>query len=111
MDYLKYFKNDRYQKSKNDCWTLLQDIYRDEEGIELPDIPIFEDEKSFVRGNIKHKKVDKAHKGVAVHVSTPKYEHIGYALNDKEYIHKTINQGVKISPIPKNADLYEVIND
>lgn len=111
MNYLKYFKNDKYSKNNNDCWTLIQDIYKDEHGIILPDIPILEDEESFVRGNIKHKKVEKAHKGVAVHVSTPKYEHIGYALNEKEYIHKTINQGVKISPIPKNADLYEVIND
>lgn len=109
MNYLKYFKNDKYLKNNNDCWTLIQDIYKDEHGIILPDIPILEDEESFVRGNIKHKKVEKAHKGVAVHVSTLKYEHIGYALNDKVYIHKTINQGVKISPIPKNAELYEVI--
>ncbi len=109
MDYLKYFKNDKYQKFKNDCWTLIQDIYKDEHGIVLPDIPIFEDEESFVRGNIKHKPVDKPRKGVAVHVSTGKFEHIGYAINDKEYMHKTINQGVKISPIPHNAMLYEVI--
>lgn len=109
MNYLKYFQNDRYEKSKNDCWTLLQDIFKDEHGKKLPDIPIFEDEESFVRGNIKHKKVDKARKGIVVHVSTSKYEHIGYALNDKEYIHKTINQGVKITPIPKNAELYEIL--
>lgn len=109
MNYLKYFKNDKWQKSKNDCWTLLQDIFKDEHGKKLPDIPIFEDEESFVRGNIKHKKVDKACKGIVVHVSTSKYEHIGYALNDKEYIHKTINQGVKITPIPKNAELYEIL--
>lgn len=109
MNYLKYFKNDKWQKSKNDCWTLLQDIFKDEHGKKLPDIPIFEDEESFVRGNIKHKKVDKARKGIVVHVSTSKYEHIGYALNDKEYIHKTINQGVKITPIPKNAELYEIL--
>ena len=109
MNYLKYFKNDKWQKSKNYCWTLLQDIFKDEHGKKLPDIPIFEDEESFVRGNIKHKKVDKARKGIVVHVSTSKYEHIGYALNDKEYIHKTINQGVKITPIPKNAELYEIL--
>ena len=62
MDYLKYFKNDRYQKSKNDCWTLLQDIFKDEHGIELPDIPILEDEESFVRENIKHRKIEKPQK-------------------------------------------------
>ena len=109
MDYLKYFKNGKYQKFKNDCWTLLQDIYIDEHGIILPDIPIFEDEESFVRSNIKHKIVDKPKKGVAVHVSVGSIEHIGYAINEKEYIHKTINQGVKISPIPRYATFYEVI--
>ena len=82
---------------------------RDEHGIELPDIPILEDEESFVRENIKHKKIEKPQKGVVVHVSAGELEHIGYALNEKEYIHKTINQGVKVSPIPKGAEFYEVI--
>ncbi len=111
MNYLKYFQNDKYIKSRNDCWTLLQEIYKDEHGIILPDIPIFEDEDSFVRGNVKHREVEKAYKGVAVHVKTKDIEHIGYALNEKEYIHKTINGGVKVSPIPKNAKLYEVLSD
>lgn len=111
MNYLKYFQNDKYIKSKNDCWTLLQEIYKDEHGIILPDIPIFEDEDSFVRSNVKHREVEKAFKGVAVHVKAHGIEHIGYALNEKEYIHKTINQGVKVSPIPKHAKLYEVLSD
>lgn len=108
MNYLKYFSDYKYIKNKNDCWSLIQDIYKDEHGIILPEIPVFADENSFVRSNVKHRKVETPKRGIAVHVSTKSFEHIGYAINEKQYIHKTANQGVKISAIPEKAVFYEV---
>lgn len=98
------------QKKKNDCWKLVQDIYRDEHNINLPDIPIIECAESFLTANIKHKIVDKPSKGVIVHCSRGKLEHTGYAINEKQYIHKTINNGVIVSNIPKDAVFYEIIS-
>lgn len=109
MNYLKYFQNDTYNRENQNCWHLFQQIYEDEHKIKLPDIPIFHDEASFLIANIKHREVDKAFKGVAVHVKAKDIEHIGYALNEKEYIHKSSKFGVKVSRIPKNAKLYEIL--
>lgn len=112
MNYLKYYQDQgEYIKAKNDCWTFVQKIFKEEQNIDLPDIPIFEDEDSFVRSNVKHVEVDKAEEGVAVHVKAHFIEHIGYALNENQYIHKTINHGVQISKIPHNARFYKVLND
>ena len=90
MDYLKYFKNGKYQKFKNDCWTLLQDIYKDEHGIILPDIPIFEDEESFVRSNIKHKIVDKPKKGVRLVCFSVKLQCFGVVYKTKRLLKRTV---------------------
>ena len=113
MDYLKYFQNDKYQKGINDCWTLVQDIIRDEKGIDLPDCPIMTDYSPFeskLKSNFKYKVLNVAKEGCIVHFRCGKLEHIGYCLNDKKYIHKTFTK-VEISDIPQNANIYEVLSD
>ena len=111
MDYLKYFKNDKYELGKLDCWTFVQYVFKEEQNINLPDIPIFDDPDSETRlkANIKHIQLEKAEKNCLVFVKTKTYGHVGYAISDKEYMHKTINQGVKVSPIPKGAEFYKII--
>lgn len=113
MDYIKYFQNDRYQKGINDCWTLVQDIFLDEKGIKLPDCPIMTDYSPFeskLKSNFKYSVLDNAKEGCLVHFRSGKIEHIGYALSDKQYIHKTFSR-VEVSDIPKQAKIYEVLSD
>jgi len=110
MNYLKYFQNDRYKKGENDCWTLVQDIFSDEKGIKLPDCPIMIDYSPFeskLKSNLKYIVLEKAKEGCLIHFRNGKIEHIGYAINDKQYIHKTFSR-VEVSNIPKNAIIYEV---
>lgn len=111
MDYLKYLRMNTYEKGVDDCWTFIQLVFRDEENINLPDIPIMVDyskEETKLKSNFKYKILDKPHKGCLLHVSNPKSEHVGYALSEKEYIHKSYS-GVRVSPIPKHCIIYEVI--
>lgn len=113
MNYLKYFQNNKYQKGINDCWTLVQDIVFDEKGIKLPDCPIMTDYTQFeskLKSNFKYKLIGKAKEGCLVHFRSGKIEHIGYALNEKQYIHKTFSK-VEVSNIPEKAIIYEILND
>lgn len=110
MNYLKYFQNDKYEKGINDCWTLVQDIVFDEKGIKLPDCPIVTDYSPFesnLKSNFKYIELDKAQEGCLVHFRSGKIEHIGYALNDKQYIHKTFSR-VEVSNIPEKARIYKI---
>jgi len=112
MDYLKYFRNTKYDDNNN-CWTFVREIYKDEHNVLLPEVPIFEtplEWTSYLQANIKHKVLETAHKGCLIHVWNKIDEHIGYATNDKEYLHKT-SKGVFVSAIPKRCLIYEVIND
>ncbi len=111
MNYLKYFKNDKYDFDKNNCWHFVQKVYREEHNIILPDVPICEDSESYVRANVKARRLEKAKTGSFVFVATLHDNHVGYALNDKEYMHKTANQGVRVSLIPKNAEIYEIFKN
>lgn len=113
MDYLKYFKNDKYELGKYDCWTFLQQVFKDEQGIILPDVPVFDDpeNESCLKANIKHRRLDRAQKGCFVFVKTKNLNHVGYAVSQTEYIHKTLNTGVIISKIPHTAEFYEVLYD
>lgn len=113
MDYIKYFQNGKYHKGTNDCWTLVQDIFRDEKGVELPQCPIMTDYTPFeskLKSNFKYKVLDKPKEGCLIHFRSGKIEHIGYALNEKQYIHKTFSR-VEVSNIPEKAKVYEVISD
>ena len=113
MNYIKYFQNSRYQKGTNDCWTLVQDIFLDEKGIKLPDCPIMTDYSPFetkLKSNFKYSILDKAKVGCLIHYRNGKIEHIGYALNEKQYIHKTFSR-VEVSNIPEKAIIYEVLSD
>lgn len=117
MDYIKYFKGD-YELGKCDCWTLMQEIYKDEHDLDLPHYPfaIEEHEKDFaefVKANLVFEPLDEPVKGAIVHYSHIG-EHVGYALNNKQYIHRT-NSGTKVNDIPKKYcrfyDIIEVLND
>lgn len=111
MNYLKYLQQNNYKKGIDNCWTFVQEIFKDEHNYQLPDVPIFDDPrewKSYIKANAKYEIHGKAHKGCLIHVWTPKDEHIGYAIDEKQYIHKTQN-GVFISTIPKRCIIYEVI--
>lgn len=113
MNYIKYFQNNKYQKGINDCWTLVQDIFKDEKGIILPDCPIMTDYSPFetsLKSNFKYNVLTEAKEGCLIHFRSGKIEHIGYALNGKKYIHKTFSR-VEVSNIPEKAKIYEVLSD
>lgn len=114
MNYLKYFKYE-YRENENNCWEFVRYLYKNEHNIELPKLPILDTQqkecKTFLQANIKHKILAKPKKGSLIHCYTNNSEHIGYMINEKQYIHlKGI--GVLISDIPtKNRVFYEVLND
>lgn len=113
MNYLKYFNNTGFELNTNDCWTFLQEVYRDEEGINLPEHPIMTDKaeiSSYLHSNIRYNIVDTAKKGNIIYYHNGTIHHVGYALNDKQFIHKT-RQRVEISKIPEKAIIYEVLSD
>lgn len=113
MNFIKYFKNTAYQEGINDCWTFVQEIFKDEHNIILPDYPIMikrGDVFSFLAENVPYKCIDKAQKGCVIYFKSGEIHHAGYALNDKEFIHKTVS-GVTVSKIPKNATIYKVLYD
>lgn len=111
MDYLKYFKNDKYKLGEHDCWTFIQDIFKHEQGLILPDVPVFDEtNESYLKSNIKHKQLDKAEAGCLVFVKTKDLNHVGYAISEKEYMHKTTKIGVVITPIPKTAEFFKIFN-
>lgn len=113
MNYIEYFNSFKYKAGENDCWSFIQDIYEKEHNIILPDCPVFDDihdRGGFLKANVKYKTIDKPKKGALIYSSNNKIEHVGYALNDKQYIHKTFSQ-VAVSAIPNNCYIYEVFNN
>lgn len=113
MDFIKYFKDTEYIENKKDCWTFLKEVFKDEHNIELPDYPIMLENgeiASFLTENIPYCFLDEAKKGCIIYYHNGAVHHAGYALNSKEFIHKT-KQGVRVNFIPKNAIIYQVLND
>lgn len=113
MDFVKYFKNTEYIENKNDCWTFIQEVFKDEHNYILPDRPILIDKSEIASNlitNIPYTLVNKAEKGCIVYYKHENIHHAGYTLNDKKFIHKTI-KGVQVSNIPKNSIIYKVLND
>lgn len=109
MNYLKYFQNYSYKLGENDCWTFTQQVFKDEKGIVLPDLPVINDtNEGYIKTNVPLKRVNKASEGCLVFVKTKDVNHAGYAISDKEYIHKSC-KCVLISLIPKTAEIYEVL--
>ena len=109
MNYLRYFQNSIYEQGKNDCWTFTQQLFKEIKNIELPSLPIIDDtSEGFLKTNIRHKRVEQAEEGCLIFVKTKECSHTGYAVNDKEYIHKGCKR-VAISPIPKTAEIYEIL--
>lgn len=111
MNYQKYFSDYKYQYGSNDCWTFVQQVYKDEHNRELPDYPICATKPeiaSFLTSNIDYEIVDKAEKGCIVYYNNGNTHHAGYAINDKLYIHKT-RQRVEVSNIPEKAIIYKIL--
>ena len=86
-------------------------MFKEEQGINLPDVPVFDDpeNESRLKANIKHKQLDKPEKGCLVYVPTKMFGHTGYAISEKEYMHKTAKTGVQISLIPKTAEFFKIL--
>lgn len=111
MDYLKYFQNQKYELGKYDCWTFIQDVYKNERGIILHDVPVFNDtNEGYLKSNIRHVQQSKPVRGSLVFVRTKEYNHVGYAISECEYMHKTSKTGVVISRIPKNAEFFQILS-
>lgn len=113
MNYIKYFQNTKYELDKNDCWTLIQDIFKDEQGINLPAHPIMTDKAdiaTYLISNIPYKELKVPENGCIIYFTRGNIHHCGYALNDKKFIHKTF-KSVEISDIPPDAKIYKVLND
>lgn len=112
MNYIKYFQENNYTYNTDDCWTFIQEVFKDEHNIELPEHPILEDEKikSFLIANIKHEVVKEAQKGCIIYFSAGNMHHAAYALDNKKMIHKTF-KGVEVDDIPKKATIFKVLDD
>lgn len=113
MNYLKYFNNNKYTLKDTNCWTFVQDVYEQEKGYRLPDSPVFKTFKEwgqYIKTNVKHVVVNKPFEGCLVHSSNGRREHVGYAISDKEYIHRK-EVGILVSPIPQKAVICEVLHD
>lgn len=111
MNFIKYFQNNNYEPDTNDCWTFIQQVYRDEHKIELPNHPIMTDKSeiaSYLKSNISYQIMEKAEKGCIIYFFKNNLHHVGYALDDKKYIHKTHTR-VEVSDIPKNAVIYKIL--
>lgn len=110
----KYF-NRPFKLGENDCWTLVREIYQDEHGLELPELPIATDlnqdevHEAF-HNNIKLEKVQKASRGCIIVFRSGRMKwHCGYALNSRQFFHQT-REKIATDTIPKNADIYKVIH-
>lgn len=112
MKYLKYFQSQKYDREKYNCWDFVRDIFKDEQGKELPALPIMTDEESvtFLQSNINYKILQEPKKGCLIFFQVGKINHVGYCINNKEFIHNG-NIGITIQKIPKKAIFYEVIID
>lgn len=113
MNYLKYLTY-QYTSNKNNCWEFVRFVYENEHNIKLPKLPILDTQQKecelYLKANIKHRRVEKAKKGSLIHYTSGNREHIGYAVDNKKYMHlKSV--GVLIQDIPKTALIYEVVND
>jgi len=111
MDFLKYFTY-KYKENTNNCWEFVCYIYKNEHNYELPKLPIADSNSkectSYLKSNINLKLKETAKIGDLIHSMRDNFEHIGYAINNKKYIHlSTI--GVKVTNIPSSALIYEVI--
>ena len=112
MNYVKYFQSPKYEYDINDCWTFLQEVFKDEHNFELPAHPIMTDKSeiaSYLKSNIPYKIMEKAEKGCIVYFIRGNMHHAGYAIDSKKFIHKTL-QRVEVSDIPPDAIIYKVLN-
>ena len=113
MNFIKYFKDTEYIEGKNDCWTFVQKVFKDEYNFILPEHPILIDKKDIATAlisNIPYKIIKTPEKGCIIYYHNGTTHHAGYAINNKEFIHKTIN-GVRIDKIPVKSTIYKVLND
>ena len=111
MTYLHHF-NKKYELGKCDCWTLVQDIFMEKHGVNLPDCPfaVKENEKEFakyLKANLILEEINRPKKNCIVHKSGIN-EHIGYCIDSKKYIHRTI-LGTKINRIPVKYCKYYLV--
>lgn len=101
----------KYKLGEWDCWTLVQDIYKEEHDLALPDYPVFtqskEEFKKLVFTNILVEEVKEPQKGLFVCFSNNGTVHTGYVLNNKEFIHRP-ECGTKVSELRPFIKMYKV---
>ena len=103
-----------YKAGENDCWTLVQDIFRDEHGVDLPYYPITREEdhaKAYdhFHKNVNFERVQKAEKGCIIVFKSGRVKwHCGYALNSRQYIHR-LNHKTTVTDIPAKSSIYKVL--
>lgn len=100
-----------YKLGKWDCWTLVQDIFLEEHGLQLPDYPHMtqskEDFRKLVFTNILIEEVKEPEKGLFACYVNNGTIHTGYVLNDKEYIHRP-ESGTRVDKIRPAIKMYRV---
>ena len=89
---VNYMLTKQYIEGKYTCWEFVQDIFRDEYGMELPDYPMGEVQAEFknkVKSNFNHIKVDKkdAKEGDMIVFSAFANQHAGVMLDNDNFIH------------------------
>ena len=113
MNFIKYFQDTEFIENKKDCWSFVQQVFKDEHGYILPEHPILTDKQDIATNllsNLDVEIIEKAQKGCIVYYQNGTTHHAGYSLNDKEFIHKT-TKGVRVDKIPTNSIIYKVLND
>ena len=94
-----------------DCWTLAQDMFKQEHNIDLPDFPhMTTNSKEFkdnIFTNVLLEEVKEPQKGLMVYYVNAGEHHAGYVINDKEYIHRPAC-GTRIDNIKPFVKMYRV---
>lgn len=110
MNLQKHFLG-HYKVGKRDCWSLVKDLFVEEQDIILPDFPYTttsqKEFKDIVFSNVLLERVIEPERGLIIYYIDKGEHHVGYVLDSKEYIHRT-RTGTMISKIKKSQELYKV---
>ena len=116
MDEIKvinYMKKKKYIENEYICWNFVQDVYKDEYDISLPDYPVDEVQAEFkhkLASNFPCKKIQKDEKileGDVIVFSLFANQHAGVMIDSENFIHLK-KTGVAVSNINNLGKNYEI---